>query len=143
MNTQYDIITNWPWTIEYRHRQSKRKVLFVIPQNEVSGNGLRLLQATLGNKEDYYAPRGVHIVSELLGRTDAGREQSEMLLICPTYWFHEIVDEATDRIYLDDEELYRLCSPNDLEKLTNMIRTRYNNAGKDPVTSFLSNGSLP
>lgn len=125
MSTHYDILTNWPWTVEYRHKLLKRKVLFVIPQQEVPGNGLKLLQNALGSKDDYFAPRGVHIVSELINCMDAGPEQCEMVLICPTYWFLEIIDEATDRIYVDHEELYRICSAKDLEKLTNVIRTLY------------------
>jgi hypothetical protein len=63
MYFQEDLSCEWPWSIEFRHKHEARKVLFVIPGDENAGNGLQLLEEALGNRQDYFPPRGVHLAS--------------------------------------------------------------------------------
>ena len=107
---QEDISCEWPWSIEFRHKYEARKVLFVIPPEDEAGNGLQLLENALGNRQDYFPPKGVHLANELLlCDSSLKNNTTEVILICPAIWFLQVggnhpLPAHTNHTYLRIEE---------------------------------------
>lgn len=108
----------WPWSIEFRHKHEARKVLFVIPGDENAGNGLQLLEDALGNRQDYFPPRGVHLANELL-LSDANLQNQSLrvVLVCPAGWYQQVcgqyfvsVNIQTSYLAIEGAELTHLIS---------------------------------
>ena len=118
MYFQEDLSCEWPWSIEFRHKHEARKVLFVIPGDENAGNGLQLLEEALGNRQDYFPPRGVLLANELLLNDAQLRNQfAQLVLVCPAGWYQQIcgqyfvsVNIQTSYLAIEGEELSHLIS---------------------------------
>lgn len=124
MHTHDELSGEWPWTIEFRHKQGARRVFFVIPDDERAGNGLKLLEEALGQRNQYFAPRGVHLANELLlfhmGSKHHGMEAA---LICPEEWYLTI--SGCTRRESRQKNMYVLLEGEELFSLITLLANKY------------------
>ena len=130
MYFQEDLSCEWPWSIEFRHKQEARKVLFVIPGDENAGNGLQLLENALGIRLDYFPPRGVHLANELLLSDNNLRNQSaQLVLVCPAAWYQQVCGQYF--VSVDIQASYLAIEGEALTHLISLLKNKYHlNANK-------------
>lgn len=121
---QEDLSCEWPWSIEFRHKNESRKVLFVIPGDENAGNGLQLLEEALGNRQNYFPPRGVHLANELLLSDANLKNQSiQLVLVCPAGWYQQICGHYYVSVNLQTS--YLAIEGTELTHLISLLKAKY------------------
>lgn len=131
MYFQEDLSCEWPWSIEFRHKHQARKVLFVIPGDENAGNGLQLLEIALGNRQDYFPPRGVHLANELLLSDATLRNQSvDLVLVCPAAWYQQVCGHYF--VSMDIQASYLAIEGAELAHLISLLKGKYHTEHNRP-----------
>jgi hypothetical protein len=124
MYFQEDLSCEWPWSIEFRHKHEARKVLFVIPGDENAGNGLQLLEDALGNRQDYFPPRGVHLANELLLSDVNLKNQSlKVVLVCPAGWYQQVCGQYF--VSVNIQASYLAIEGAELTHLISLLKGKY------------------
>lgn len=124
MQVQDEFSGEWPWTIEFRHKQEAKRVFFVIPDDERAGNGLKLLEEALGHRDQYFPPRGVHLANELLLFNMGSKNHGiRVALICPEEWYHTI--SGNTRTVSRQKNMYVLLEGEELGSLITLLANKY------------------